>query len=109
MLCCQTLHAACHFQDDEAVAAWWLTEECEVDEALLLEAEKIHGGPVRQDELVGFPLSLFRAVSSPSGKPPNFYLTKPRRALGHVNAVPVAAGLKGDSLIGWRNDKDDSI
>ena len=35
-------------QDDEAVAAWWLTEECEVDETLLLEAEKIHGGPVRR-------------------------------------------------------------
>ena len=44
MLCCQMLHAACHFQDDEAVAAWWLTEDCEVDETLLLEAEKIHGG-----------------------------------------------------------------
>lgn len=44
MLCCQMLHAAWHFQDDEAVAAWWLTEDCEVDETLLLEAEKIHGG-----------------------------------------------------------------
>ena len=37
-------------------------------------------------------LSLL-AVSSRSGKPPNFYLTKPRRALGHVNAVPVVAWL----------------